>query len=76
MNAIKKKVLEPYLTIQDVCGYLKITNESLYAWIKSTDIPAHRVGKRWLFDKSELDAWIKSGRAADGNEKTKDSDVR
>ncbi len=71
MNSMKKQNLEPYLTIQDVCGYLKITNESLYAWIKNTDIPAHRVGKRWLFDKNELDAWVKSGRAADSKEKDK-----
>ena len=69
MSKAKTQKLEPYLTIQDVCGYLKITNESLYGWIKNTDIPAHRVGKRWLFDKSELDAWIKSGRAAEGKAK-------
>lgn len=58
-------LIEPYMTVQDVCRYLKISDESLYGWIKNTDIPAHKVGRRWLFDKSELDDWIKSGRAAE-----------
>ena len=64
MQTESKEKIIPYLTIQEVCQYLKITNETLYNWIKVTDIPAHRVGKRWLFDKSELDKWIKSGKAA------------
>lgn len=54
------------MTVQDVCRYLKITDESVYGWIKNTDIPAHKVGRRWLFDKAELDVWIKSGHAAEG----------
>lgn len=57
--------LEPYLTVHDVCQYLKISDESLYNWIKNTDIPAHRVGKRWLFDRAELDAWVKSEKAGE-----------
>lgn len=65
MSNEKKQDIEPYMTVNDVCRYLKITNESLYSWIKRSDIPAHRVGKRWLFDKAELDAWIKSGKAAE-----------
>ena len=61
----KKQEMEPYMTVNDVCRYLNITNEPLYSWIKLTDIPAHRVGKRWPFDKAELNAWIKSGKAAE-----------
>lgn len=60
MSPRAKAVLEPYLTVNDVCKYLKISNESLYGWIKNTDIPAHKVGKRWLFSKDELDAWVRS----------------
>jgi len=69
MKIAKKQDIEPYLTVQDVCQYLKISDESVYGWIKNTDIPAHRVGKRWLFEKAELDAWVKSGKAADIKEK-------
>lgn len=64
---MKKSVIkiEPWLTVQNVCTYLSVTDETVYKWIKNTDIPAHRVGKRWMFDKSELDAWIKVGKGAE-----------
>lgn len=32
-------LIEPYMTVQDVCRYLKISDESVYGWIKNTDIP-------------------------------------
>lgn len=69
MSRSDKQTLEPYLTVNDVCKYLKISNETLYSWIKHTDIPAHRVGKRWLFAKAELDEWVRSGKAAAKAEK-------
>ena len=55
----------PYMTVNNVCRYLKDTNESLYSWIQYTNIPAHRLGKLWLFDMAELDARVKSGKAAE-----------
>lgn len=69
MNKKADALIEPYMTVQDVCKYLKISDESLYGWIKNSDIPAHKVGRRWLFDKADLDAWIKSGRAAGSDKK-------
>ncbi len=29
------------------------------------NIPAHRVGKLWKFKRSELDAWVASGKSAE-----------
>ena len=40
MKIEKKQDVEPYLTVQDVCQYLKISDES----VKNTDILAHHVG--------------------------------
>jgi excisionase family DNA binding protein len=34
-------------------------------WIKKgKGIPAHKIGKKWKFKYSELDAWVKSGQSA------------
>jgi excisionase family DNA binding protein len=65
MGAVKEPKFERMLTVTDVCKYLSVTNETVYTWIKKTDIPALRVGKRWLFEKTELDKWIKDGKGAD-----------
>ena len=63
MRTGKEPKFERMLTVADIREYLSVTNETVYNWIKKTDIPAHRVGKRWMFDKAELDAWIKSGKS-------------
>lgn len=54
-----------YLLVKDICKYLNISDETLYKWIRDKFIPAHRVGKRWMFDKDEIDRWVKSGKAAE-----------
>lgn len=33
-------------------------------WIKKTDIPAHKIRRLWKFKLSEVDEWVKSGKAA------------
>ena len=65
MKSNKQIANERYLTVQDICVYLNVTDETVYCWIKDSDIPAHRVGRRWMFDRDELDSWIKSGKAGE-----------
>lgn len=64
MSESEKNELERMFTVADVQRYLSVTRETVYAWIKNTDIPAIRVGKRWMFDQKELEKWVKSGKAA------------
>ena len=59
----KETKFEKMLTVADVKEYLSVTNETVYSWIKNSGLPAYRIGKRWMFDKTELDSWIKSGKA-------------
>lgn len=54
-----------YLLVKDICKYLNVSDETIYKWIREGFIPAHRVGKRWMFDKDEIDCWVKSGKAAE-----------
>lgn len=68
MDLVNEPKFERMLTVSDVCRYLSVTNETVYSWIKKTDIPAIRVGKRWLFDKTELDRWIKLGKGVAEND--------
>lgn len=55
-----------WIGIAQAAQYMSVTKECVRNWIKKTDIPAHKVGKLWKFKKSELDAWIKSGKSAMG----------
>lgn len=55
---------EKWIGIEEAAEYMDVTKDTVRKWIKKTDIPAHKIGKLWKFKKSELDAWIKSGRSA------------
>lgn len=56
---------ERWLTVEDICRYLSVSNETIYKWIEQRNMPAHRVGRRWMFKQSEVDDWVRSGGAAD-----------
>ncbi len=53
-----------WIGIEEAAQYMGVTKETIRNWIKKTDIPAHKIGKLWKFQKSELEAWIKSGKSA------------
>ncbi len=65
MSSSPNEKFERYMTVADICSYLSVTDETVYRWIKQNDLPAHRVGKRWMFQRQEVDAWVKSGKASD-----------
>ena len=60
----KQKLDERWLTVEEICVYLSVTNETVYKWIEHQSMPGHKVGRRWMFKKDEVDAWGKSGAAA------------
>ena len=55
---------DSWISLEDAANYLGVKKETVRSWIKKTDIPAHKIGKLWKFKKSELDAWVKSGKSA------------
>lgn len=58
-------VEEGYISLDDAAAYLNIKSVTLRKWIKNKeDLPARKVGRLWKFKKSELDAWVKSGKSA------------
>ncbi|MFA6238059.1 MAG: helix-turn-helix domain-containing protein [Bacteriovorax sp.] len=51
-----------WLSVDEVAQYLGISKETLYRWLEKKKIPAHRIGKLWKFQLSEVESWIKSGK--------------
>ena len=53
-----------WLSLKEIAGYLGARRETIYKWIER-GMPGHRIGKLWKFKQSEVDEWIKSGKAAE-----------
>ena len=57
-----------WLSVEDVCEYLGCSRETVYNWINERGMPANKVGRLWKFKKKDIDAWVRSGNAADEGE--------
>ena len=65
MNTISIKENDNYIGIEEASQYLGISAATLRSWLKQKDVPSHKVGKLWKFKRSELDAWVNSGKSAE-----------
>jgi len=59
-----EQIAENWISITEAATHLGVKVDTIRAWIKKTDIPAHKIGKLWKFKISELDEWVKSGKSA------------
>ena len=52
-----------WVSVAEVAQHLGVARDTVYRWIDTKGMPAHRVGRFWKFQLSEVDAWVKSGDA-------------
>ena len=48
--------------------YLNVSKDTIYRWIETKQMPALKVGKKWLFRKEEIDAWLNLLNSSDHKE--------
>ena len=56
---------EPWVKVEEVAGHLGVAKDTVYRWVQSRGLPAHRVGRLLKFKVSDVDAWVREGKAAD-----------
>lgn len=55
---------EPWMSADGLAAHLGVTKDTVYAWIAYKGMPAHKIGRLWKFQASEVDDWVRSGGAA------------
>ena len=53
-----------WLSMKEVCEYLRISRDTVINWINKEGMPAHKKGRLWRFDVNEVDEWMKNGHHA------------
>ena len=61
---------EPWVSVDQIAEHLGVTRDSIYRWISRRGLPAHRVGRLWKFQLSEVDDWVRAGGADEANSAT------
>jgi excisionase family DNA binding protein len=62
-----------WLSLEDLAKYLKTPKSTLYKLLNRDELPGHKLGRSWRFDRDEVDARIKAGQK---KRKTKRRKVR
>lgn len=56
---------EPWVTAEDVVQYLGVVKDTVYRWREKRELLAHKIGRLWKFQLSEVDRWVRDGGADD-----------
>ena len=62
------RMSDRWLSVEEIAAHLGVSKDTIYAWIAKKRMPAHRVGRLWKFQKSEIDDWVKVGGAGEVSE--------
>ena len=53
---------ENWLSLEETAAYIGVGKTVLYGMAREGTIPARKVGKKWIFEKPGLDAWMRGHR--------------
>ena len=56
---------ERWLSVEEIAAHLGVNPDTIYKWIERKRMPAHKVGRLWKFLASEVDNWVKTGKAGE-----------
>jgi len=55
---------EAWISLSEIAEHLQVSTDTVHRWIRAKKIPVHRVGRFWRFQVSEIDEWVRGGKAA------------
>ena len=55
---------ESWLSAEEIAAHLGVTKDTVYVWIADKAMPAHKIGRLWKFQASEVDDWVRGGGTA------------
>jgi len=59
---------EPWVNAIDVARHLGVVKDTVYRWRERKGLPAHKIGRLWKFQLSEVDEWVRAGGADENTE--------
>jgi excisionase family DNA binding protein len=56
------------LNVKQVAAYLQLKESTVYTWAQEGKIPAIKIGRRWQFRRSDIEAWLEDQARSMGND--------
>jgi excisionase family DNA binding protein len=54
---------ERWISVDEIAQHLGIKKDTVYKWVRTRNMPAHKVGRLLKFQIGEVDRWVREGRA-------------
>jgi len=64
-NRTEKTMQERWLSVDEIAAHLGVNPDTVYKWIVRKRLPAHKMGRLWKFKATEVDEWVRQGKAAE-----------
>jgi excisionase family DNA binding protein len=61
-KAVEAAVESEYLTVAETGTYSRHGERTVWRWLASGELPFHRIGRRVLVKRSDVDAFLEAGR--------------
>ncbi len=55
--------------LDEIANHLGVSRDTVYRWIEHRGMPAHKLGRLWRFQVSEVNEWVRAGKARDLDER-------
>ncbi|MHA1613442.1 MAG: methylation-associated defense system helix-turn-helix domain-containing protein MAD1 [Candidatus Thorarchaeota archaeon] len=52
-------------SVDEIAAYLGIKRDTVYRLISERNMPGHKIGRLWKFQKEEIDEWIRGSNQED-----------
>lgn len=62
--------MDEVLTLEELAAYLKVSETTAYALVRSGEIPGRKVGREWRFLKARVTHWLMQAGTEEDMEKT------
>jgi excisionase family DNA binding protein len=56
---------EPWLSLEEIARHLGVSQDTVHRWIRTRALPAHKVGRLWKFQVSEVNEWVRAGKGGE-----------
>ena len=63
-----------WLSVDEICQHLGVSSDTVYRWIDRSEMPAHKMGRKWKFKREQVDAWVETCGAAANESRDTDTD--
>ena len=57
-NVRTAEVIDPIMTLQEIAGYLKVSEKTILRMVQSGELPGVKISNQWRFVRGVIDEWL------------------